>query len=123
MLGVIRTTPLKIPRALATAYVELFRNIPLLVQMFLWYFVMPELVPESIGNWLKTEYPNLITLPFAQFSLWEFTAAVLCLVSWNLSCLGIGFTHSFIEHAGQVDSVLASRSCLKPQPFRRQRCR
>ena len=28
---------------LGNAYVELFRNIPLLVQMFLWYFVLPEL--------------------------------------------------------------------------------
>src|SRR3569623_1322868 len=35
-------------------YVELFRNIPLLMQMFLWYFVVPELLPASIGNWLKS---------------------------------------------------------------------
>jgi len=26
---------------------------PLLVQMFLWYFVLPEVVPPSIGTWLK----------------------------------------------------------------------
>ena len=78
-LGILRTTPLKVPRALATCYVEVFRNIPLLVQMFLWYFVMPELVPESFGTWIKTELPNLVELPFAQFSMWEFIAAVLCL--------------------------------------------
>ncbi len=41
----------------ATAYVELFRNIPLLVQIFLWFFVLPELVPESAGRWLKRELP------------------------------------------------------------------
>ena len=85
VLGVIRTTPLKIPRLIATTYVEVFRNIPLLVQMFLWYFVMPEVVPESIGNYLKGEYPSLISLPFAQFSLWEFTAAVLCLGLYTAS--------------------------------------
>ena len=34
---------------LANAYVELFRNIPLLVQMFLWYFVLPEVVPRAFG--------------------------------------------------------------------------
>src|SRR5439155_1249716 len=38
---------------LGNAYVELFRNIPLLVQMFLWYFVLPELLPSEIGDWLK----------------------------------------------------------------------
>jgi len=38
---------------LGNAYVELFRNIPLLVQMFLWYFVLPELLPTAMGDWLK----------------------------------------------------------------------
>ena len=85
VLGVVRTTPLRIPRAIATAYVEVFRNIPLLVQMFLWYFVMPEVVPERIGTYLKQELPNLVELPFAQFSMWEFTAAVLCLGLYTAS--------------------------------------
>ena len=44
----------------ANGYVELFRNIPLIVQMFLWYFVVPEIVPVGIGNWLKS-------LPSASF--------------------------------------------------------
>ena len=30
---------------LGNAWVELFRNIPLLVQVFLWYFVLPKVVP------------------------------------------------------------------------------
>jgi glutamate/aspartate transport system permease protein len=30
---------------LANAWVELFRNIPLLVQIFLWYFVVPKMIP------------------------------------------------------------------------------
>ena len=85
MLGVARTTPVKWLRGPATAYVEVFRNIPLLVQMFLWYFVMPELLPTAWGDWLKGTYPNLISLPFAQFSLWEYTAAVLCLGLYTAS--------------------------------------
>jgi glutamate/aspartate transport system permease protein len=85
ILGVLRTTPLRIPRAAATAYVEVFRNIPLLVQMFLWYFVMPEVIPEAWGNYLKQDLPNLVELPFAQFSMWEFTAAVLCLGTYTAS--------------------------------------
>jgi glutamate/aspartate transport system permease protein len=85
VLGVLRTTPLRIPKAIATVYVEIFRNVPLLVQMFLWYFVMPELVPERLGNWLKQDLPNLVDLPFAQFSMWEFTAAVLCLGLYTAS--------------------------------------
>ena len=57
IVGVMRTAPLPWLVRLGTAYVELFRNIPLLVQMFLWYFVLPELVPHEIGIWLK-ELPN-----------------------------------------------------------------
>jgi len=54
IIGTLRTMPNKLVVRLANGYVELFRNIPLLVQMFLWYFVLPELLPVSAGNWLKT---------------------------------------------------------------------
>jgi glutamate/aspartate transport system permease protein len=57
IVGVVRTTPHVWLVRLGNAYVEFFRNIPLLVQMFLWYFVLPELVPEPVGTWLK-QMPN-----------------------------------------------------------------
>jgi glutamate/aspartate transport system permease protein len=38
--------------------VELFRNVPLLVQMFIWYFAVPEILPEDAGRWMKREMPN-----------------------------------------------------------------
>jgi glutamate/aspartate transport system permease protein len=53
LVGVIRTTGVAWAVWLGNCYVELFRNIPLLVQMFLWYFVLPELVPSAFGTWLK----------------------------------------------------------------------
>lgn len=57
VLGVMRTTNVPWLNGPATAYVELFRNIPLLVHMFIWYFVMPELVPKSLGLWMKQGMP------------------------------------------------------------------
>ncbi len=57
VLGVIRTTNVPWLNGPATAYVELFRNIPLLVHMFIWYFVMPELAPKSLGIWMKQGMP------------------------------------------------------------------
>jgi glutamate/aspartate transport system permease protein len=53
IVGVVRTTPVNWLRRLGDAWVEVFRNVPLLVQMFIWYFVVPELLPTSIGTWLK----------------------------------------------------------------------
>src|SRR5438132_9336213 len=57
LVGVIRTTPNPWLVRLGTAYVELFRNVPLLVQMFLWYFVLPELLPTQLADWL-TQLPD-----------------------------------------------------------------
>ena len=46
VIGTLRTLPDRpwVVR-LANAWVELFRNIPLLVQLFLWYHVVPALIP------------------------------------------------------------------------------
>lgn len=53
IVGVMRTLPNRVVLVLARAYVELFRNIPLLVQMFVWYFVVPELLPSALGAAIK----------------------------------------------------------------------
>jgi glutamate/aspartate transport system permease protein len=57
LIGVMRTMPSGFAARIGDVYVELFRNIPLLVQMFLWYFVLPEVVPHAFGTWLK-QLPN-----------------------------------------------------------------
>jgi glutamate/aspartate transport system permease protein len=46
-LGILRTGPWRVPRAIATAYVEFFRNTPLLVQLFFWYFAVPQILPAG----------------------------------------------------------------------------
>ncbi len=53
LVGIGRTVESRSIARLSRLYVELFRNIPVLVQMFLWYFVMPELLPTAAGNWVK----------------------------------------------------------------------
>ena len=57
IVGVLRTLPGRGTQVLTSVYVELFRNIPLLVQLFLWFFVLPELLPRTAGLWLK-QLPN-----------------------------------------------------------------
>lgn len=74
LVGVARTVDSKPVRAVATAYVELFRNVPLLVQMFIWFYVVPELVPEGLGHWMKRD------MPFP-----EATSAILCLGTYTAS--------------------------------------
>src|SRR2546429_4515078 len=57
VLGTLRTMPLKWAVRFGNLYVEIFRNIPLIVQMFLRFFVFPELVPRAVGDWIKQVPP------------------------------------------------------------------
>ncbi|MEL4179564.1 amino acid ABC transporter permease [Roseateles sp. PN1] len=45
LMGILRTTPNKWLVFIGDAWTETFRNIPLLVQIFLWYHVLPALIP------------------------------------------------------------------------------
>jgi len=75
IIGVIRTTPNKWAVRFGNAYVELFRNIPLLVQLFLWYFVLPEVVPKAVGDLLKSMAPPWGSFVPAVIGLGLFTSA------------------------------------------------
>src|SRR5215468_2449715 len=57
IVGVMRTLPSKGAYWFGFCWVEFFRNMPLLVQLFLWFFVLPELLPRAAGLWLK-QLPN-----------------------------------------------------------------
>lgn len=59
VMGILRTTPHKGLVALGNAWTELFRNIPLLVQVFLWYHVLPSLFTPL------REVPSFILVVFA----------------------------------------------------------
>jgi len=75
LVGVARTLRGGIWPRLGRAYVETFRNIPLLVQMFFWYFVLPELLPERLGSAIKQMDPPWASFVPALVCLGLFTAA------------------------------------------------
>jgi glutamate/aspartate transport system permease protein len=60
LIGTLRTLP-NSPWLVrfANAWVELFRNVPLLVQIFIWYFVVPKIFPAM------KELPSFILVVFA----------------------------------------------------------
>ncbi|MBP1208236.1 glutamate/aspartate transport system permease protein [Duganella sp. 1411] len=87
-VGAMRTLPHRWLRMLGTGYVELFRNVPLLVQMFLWFFVMPELLPKAGGDWLKS------------MSNGPFVTAVLCLGFFTSARVAVQVTAGIEALAG-----------------------
>src|SRR6185503_13496478 len=58
--GAARTAPSRLLRGAGTVYVEFFRNVPLLVWMFLWYFGVPEFLPTAVQDWLNRHHGEFI---------------------------------------------------------------
>ena len=90
VLGIMRTTTSPLLRGIATTYVEIFRNIPLLVHFFVWYFVFPELLPNDMGMWVKREMP-MPAFTTAVVALGLYTASRVCeQVRSGIDAVGLG---------------------------------
>ena len=73
IIAVMRMSNVRPVRWFAHGYLEFFRNTPLLVQIFFWYFGSYKILPAAINDWLNTM--NI-----------EFAAAVIA-----LTILHVGF--------------------------------
>jgi glutamate/aspartate transport system permease protein len=113
VMGVLRTSPLKPLSRLAGAYVEVLRNIPLLVQLFIWYFIVPELLPTAWGDAIKQTPPAV-----QQFlCLGLFTSARVCeQVRAGIQSLPVGQTRAAL--ALGLTLPQAYRHVLLPMAFR-----
>jgi glutamate/aspartate transport system permease protein len=117
LVGTLRTTPYKWVVRAGNLYVEIFRNIPLIVQMFLWFFVVPELLPQAIGDWIKQMPP-----PWGSY-----VPAVMCLAIFTSVRVaeqvkaGIGSLPRGQRMAGIATGLTeaqAYRFVILPQAFR-----
>lgn len=59
LMGILRTTPSRTLVAIGNGWTELFRNIPLLVQIFVWYHVIPSIILPL------QKVPSIILVVFA----------------------------------------------------------
>ncbi len=67
IVGVVRTFKSGWAAKFADVYVEILRSIPLIVQMFLWFYVAPDLMPEATSKTIK------------EWDRFNILAAVICL--------------------------------------------
>jgi glutamate/aspartate transport system permease protein len=111
LIGTLRTLPQsnrtgRWLRLAGNAYIEVFRNIPLLVQMFLWYFVAPELLPSGLGAWVKV-LPNL-----------PFVAAVVSLGFYTSARVAVQVTAGIESLAGGQLLAALALGLSRPQAYR-----
>jgi polar amino acid transport system permease protein len=53
LIAILRMSPLGPVRWVAVGYLEFFRNTPLLVQIFFWYFGSYKILPLFLNDWLN----------------------------------------------------------------------
>jgi polar amino acid transport system permease protein len=70
LVAVMRMSSIKPVKWAASVYLEFFRNTPLLVQIFFWYFGSYKILPDAVNEWLNT-------------TNFEFTAAVIALTIYT----------------------------------------
>jgi glutamate/aspartate transport system permease protein len=98
-------------------YVHCFRNIPLLIQLLLWYYLFPELLPHSPELWLKQMDPLANQFLSVILCLTLYTAAgVAEQVKAGLAALPEGQLAS--ARALGLETVDCYRLVLLPQAFR-----
>jgi len=117
LVGTLRTTTMKWVVRAGNLYVEIFRNVPLIVQMFLWFFVFPELLPTQWGDAIKQMPPPWSSYIPAVLCLGFFTSVrVAEQVRAGINSLPRG--QRFAGTAMGLTQAQTYRYVLLPQAFR-----
>lgn len=118
ILGIMRTLPNKTARGIGTAYVTIFRNVPLLIQLFIWFYVIPNFLPATIREWWINDLSaNTTALISASVGLGLFTAARVCeQVRTGIEALPQGQINA--GYAMGFSTAQLYRHVILPQSFR-----
>lgn len=60
VLAVVRMTNSRVAQACVVTYVEYHQNVPMLVQIFLWYFGVATLLPANWQQWLNAHHSEFV---------------------------------------------------------------
>ena len=73
LLTLIRMTQNRWAERAVSVYVEYHRNVPMLVQIFIWYFGVPTLLPMSVQHWINAQHSEF---------LFAFIAVGMCMAAY-----------------------------------------
>jgi len=114
LLAVIRMSNSRLGQAIVASYVEYHQNAPMLVQIFLWYFGIPALLPDGLQHWVNGHNSEF---------LFAFIAVGLCMAAYMSEDLRAGIRSipkSQLEasRALGLSYLQASRLVVLPQAAR-----
>ena len=109
LLGIGRFSRNALVRGLCYAYVECFRNIPILLQLLMWYLLFTEYLPQvgdalHLGNWLFVS-KNGISFPSLVWELGHTLAVVGTLVGGVAAFAYAGLARKAFEKSGRPKPV------------------
>lgn len=114
MIAVFRLTKFKPLEWFAIAYTEFFRNTPLLIQIFFWYFGSYSILPEGVNNWL---YDHDFEFAAGVISLTIYTSAFIA-EEIRSGIFSIPKTQLESSRACGLSFIQAMRYVILPQAFR-----
>lgn len=115
-VGILRLSKNPLASGLATTYIEILRNISLLLQIFFWYFTVLRLLPDAANSivFFDSIYANIKGFYFPKFVWTNFSVVVYSIL---LSIIGIIFFNRYAnklreETGKQTPKFIISLSAL-----------
>lgn len=91
VLAIARHARYRWLRHATTAYVTVFRNTPLLVQLFFWYFGVATLLPDAVMQWLNTPHAVHVATLALRWPSFEFVAGWVGLTCYTAAFIAEEF--------------------------------
>ena len=114
LIAVMRLTGVKPLEWFALAYTEFFRNTPLLVQIFFWYFGSYAILPDGVNQWL---YQRDFEFAAGVIALTVYTSAFIA-EEIRSGIFSIPKTQLEASRACGLSFIQAMRYVILPQAFR-----
>ncbi len=114
IIAVFRLTRLRLLEWFSLAYTEFFRNTPLLVQIFFWYFGSDAVLPKFVNQWL---YRRDFEFAAGVIALTVYTSAFIA-EDIRSGIFAIPKTQLEASRACGLSFIQAMRYVILPQAFR-----
>lgn len=105
-------------RRVAAAYVLVFRNSPLLVQLMFWYFGAATLLPDGLMQWLNAPHAFQVGALSLRWPPFEFVAGWIGLTFYSCAFVGEEFRAGLRGVSGGQRQAAAALGLTRWQAFR-----